>query len=105
MGFIVIAPITALAAWAIFAIARWLMRGGYGPGWWRAYAIMAAIGLAVGIYITFVLQYTVANFHLNGFPIPVHIANREKPGAPWNPADMPAAIHVGAIVTDLLFGI
>ncbi|HZV33244.1 MAG TPA: hypothetical protein VFB72_01605, partial [Verrucomicrobiae bacterium] len=83
MGFIVIIPIATLAVWAIFAIARWLRRGDFGPKWWRAFGVLALVGLLVGVWFAFFIQYKVANTHLEGFPIPVAIATREKPDAPW----------------------
>lgn len=105
MGFIIILPFGALAAWSIFAVARWLWRGGYDRQWWKAFGILGCIGLALGIWFTFVLEFTVANVHLKGFPIPVFISNREKPGDPWARATMPAAIRAGAIATNVLAGV
>src|SRR5581483_10679994 len=64
MGLIVILPFAALAGWSIFALARWLRRGGYGPKWWRAFAILALIGLGLGIWFAFFLHYHVANTRL-----------------------------------------
>ncbi|HWF18104.1 MAG TPA: hypothetical protein VG754_02510, partial [Verrucomicrobiae bacterium] len=95
----------ALAAWSIFAIFGWLRRGGFGQKWWRAYVILGLIGLALGIWFAFFLDYKVSNNHLEGFPIPVGISTREKPDAPWKKSDMPVAIRLGGTVTDLLSGI
>src|SRR5579884_3547538 len=53
MGFIVIIPIAALAAWSIFAIFRWLRRGDFGAKWLRTYAMLATAGLALGIWFAF----------------------------------------------------
>ena len=104
-GFIVIIPIAALAGWVIFAIFRWLRLGGYDRQWWKAFAMLMAVGLALGVWLTFFLEYTVANAHLHGFPIPVQIANREKPGEPWIISNMPMSIRAGGMVTDLLSGV
>jgi uncharacterized membrane protein YfcA len=70
MGFVIIIPFAALAGWSIFAITRWLRRGGYDRQWWKAFAMLAAAGVALGIWFTFFLEYSVANAHLHGFPIP-----------------------------------
>jgi uncharacterized membrane protein YfcA len=105
MGLIVILPIAALSGWSIFAIFRWLRRGDFNSKWWRAFALLASAGLAVGIWFAFFIQYKVANTHLAGFPIPVAIANREKPDAPWVDATMPASIRFGGTVTNLLSGV
>ncbi|MDB6022127.1 MAG: hypothetical protein JWQ04_1984 [Pedosphaera sp.] len=105
MGFIVIIPFAALAGWAIFAIFRWLRRGGFGPKWWRAFAILGLAGIAVGIWFAFFIQYKVANTHLEGFPIPVGIATRQKPGEPWNKSEMPLPIRIGGMITNLLSGV
>src|SRR5437660_1206452 len=45
MGFIIIIPLGALAGWSIFAIIRWLRRGGFGRKWWRAFGILGSAGL------------------------------------------------------------
>ncbi len=104
MGFLVIIPFAALFGWSIFAIFRWLRRGRYPRKWWRAFAILASVGLALGIFLAFFLQYTVAKIHLQGFPIPVVITSRE-PDGPWVQSSMPLPVRLGGIVTDLLSGI
>jgi hypothetical protein len=63
------------------------------------------VGLALGIWFAFFIQYKVANTHLEGFPIPVAIASREKPDAPWVSATMPESIRLGGMVTNLLSGV
>jgi hypothetical protein len=105
MGFIIIIPLAALAAWSIFAITRWLRRGDFGQKWWRAFALLAVAGLALGAWFAFAFQYKVANVHLEGFPIPIKISSREKPDAPWVTSHMPISILVGGRVTDLLSGV
>jgi len=105
MGFIIIIPFAALAGWSIFAIFRWLRRGGFDRQWWKAFVFLASAGLALGIWFAFFLQYKVANTHLEGFPIPVGISNREKPGEPWVKSVMPVSIRLGGTVTDLLAGV
>jgi hypothetical protein len=105
LGFIIILPFAALAGWSIFAIFRWLRRGAYEQKWWRAFAMLALVGLGLGILFTFFVQYNVANMHIEGFPIPIGIANRQKPDEPWVKSDMPASIRIGGMVTDLLSGI
>ena len=102
MGFIFILPIAALASWSIFAIFRWLRRVNFGPKWWRAFGILGLAGLGLGVWFAFFLQYNVSNYHLEGFPIPVGISVREKPDAPWQKSDMPAAVRAGGIVTNVL---
>lgn len=105
MGFIIIIPFAALAAWVIYAIFRWLKRGDFGPKWWRAYALLVCAGIALGIWFAFFTRYQMGNLKLEGFPIPVRITSREKPDAPWVTSDMPASIRIGVLVTDLLGGI
>jgi hypothetical protein len=105
MGFLVIIPFAALFGWSIFAIFRWLRRDGYEWKWWRAFAMLAAVGLALGIWLAFFLQYSVAKIHLQGFPIPISISNREQPDGPWVKSSMPLPVRLGGIITDLLSGI
>jgi hypothetical protein len=105
MGFIVIIPFAALAGWSIFAIARSLRRGGYDWKWWRAFALLACAGLALGIWFAFFLQYKVANTRLEGFPIPVQISSRENQTSPWVTSHLPAPIRLGGTVTNLLAGV
>jgi hypothetical protein len=105
MGFIVILPLGGLAAWSIFAIARWLRRGGYGVKWWRAFGLMAVAGLGLGVWFAFFLRYHVANVRLEGFPIPVQISSREGETSPWVRSDLPLAVRLGGTVANLLAGI
>jgi uncharacterized membrane protein YfcA len=105
MGFIIIIPFAALAGWSIFAIFRWLRRGDFDRQWWKAFALLASAGLALGIWLTFFLQYKVANTHMEGFPIPVGISSREKPDAPWVKSVMPVPIRIGGVITNLLSGV
>jgi hypothetical protein len=105
MGFVVIIPFAALVAWVIFAIARWLRRGGYDRQWWQVFGIFAAAGLALGVWFAFFSQYKVANTHLEGFPIPIGIANRASANEPWSQSPMPVSIRVGGVVTDILSGL
>jgi hypothetical protein len=105
MGFLVILPIGALAAWSIFATCRWLRRSAYALQWRKALTLLMAAGLALGIFFTFFLEYNVANVHLRGFPIPTRIGTREKPDEPYITADMPIAILAGAMLTDLISGV
>jgi hypothetical protein len=105
MGFIIIIPFGALAAWAIVAIFRWLRRGHLGRQWWKAYALLACAGLALGIWFAFFMQYKMANTHLEGFPIPVGIASREKPDGPWVQSAIPQPVRIGGMITNLLSGV
>ncbi len=105
MGFIIIIPFAALAGWAIFAIFRWLRRGGFDQKWWKAFSILACVGLALGIWFAFFIQYKVANTHLEGFPIPVEISTREKPDQPWVKSSMPEPIRIGGVIADFLSGV
>jgi hypothetical protein len=105
MGFLVIIPFGGLAAWVIFRIFRWLRRGNFGVEWWKAFNMLTLAGLVLGLWFVAFAQYNVANMHLEGFPIPVKIASREKPGDPWLNSTMPALIRAGAAITDVLYGV
>ena len=105
MGFVIIFPFAALAGWSIFAVYRWLRRGGYGREWWQAFAILASVGLALGIWFGFFTKYKMAGIHLEGFPIPVSIESRERPDAPWVKSAMPGPIRLGGWLTDVLSGV
>jgi hypothetical protein len=105
MGFLVVIPFGALAAWVIFRIFRWLHRGNFGMEWWKVFRILTLAGLVLGLWFVAFAQYNVANTHLEGFPIPVKIASREKPGDPWMNAAMPVLIRAGAAITDVLYGV
>ncbi|MDB6111766.1 MAG: hypothetical protein JWR69_3516 [Pedosphaera sp.] len=105
MGFIIIIPFTALAGWAIFAMFRWLRRGNFDRQWWNAFKLLVCAGIGLGVWFAFFLEYKVANTRLEGFPIPVQISNREKPTDPWVKAPLPAAIHYGGMLTNLLSGV
>ena len=105
MGFIVIAPFAVLAGWSIFTIHRWLRRGGYGREWWKAFSILSCVGAGVGVFFGFFLAYNVANKHIEGFPIPVGISNRDKSAETSPQTPMPVSIRIGGTVTDVLCGV
>lgn len=105
MGFLFIAPFALFAGWAVFAIYRWLRRGGYGREWWKAFTILSCVGVGFGVWFAFFLAYNVANKRIEGFPIPLRIYGHEKPADPWIEAPMPVTIRIGGIVTDWLCGV
>lgn len=105
MGFVIIAPIAILAGWSIFAIHRWLRRGGYGREWWKAFAILACAGAGLGVFFACFMAYNVATKHLEGFPIPVQISNRDKAADTSAQTTMPASIRIGGMLTNFLFGV
>ncbi len=105
MGFLIIAPIAFLAGWSIFAIYRWLKRGNYGREWWKAFAILSCVGVVVGIFFARFIAYNVATKHLQGFPIPVQISNRDKTADTSAQTPMPASIQVAGMAADILCGV
>jgi hypothetical protein len=104
MGFLVVIPFGALAAFVIFRIHRWLRRGKFGPEWWRAFRLLASAGVGLGLLFALFTRYNVGNVHLEGFPIPLKIASRDTPNGPWVYAAIPALVRAGAAITDLLYG-
>jgi amino acid transporter len=104
MGFLVVIPFGALAAFVIFRIHRWLRRGEFGPEWWKAFRLLASAGLALGLWFALFTRYNVGNVHLEGFPIPLKIASRDTSSGPWVYAAIPELVRAGAAVTDLLYG-
>jgi hypothetical protein len=105
MGLLVIIPFGALAAVVICRIFNWLRRDDFGPEWWRVFKILALAGVLLGVWFTWFASYNVASVHLEGFPIPIRIASREKPGAPWIDSNLPLLVRAGAAITDLLYGV
>lgn len=104
-GFIIIVPIAALAGWSIFALRRWLWRGDFEPRWRRRFAIHCCVGIALGIFFAGFMKYHVANARMEGFPIPVVFATREKPEAEFQSARMPMTVRFGGMATNFLSGI
>src|ERR1700678_929320 len=105
MGFLIIAPFAILAGWSIFAIHRRLQRSSPGGEWRKSFTILSCVGAAVGVFFAFFLQYNVANKHIEGFPIPLQISNRDNPADPTAKASIPVSIRIGGMVTDLLCGV
>jgi hypothetical protein len=105
MGLLVVIPFGALAAWVIFRIFGWLYRGDYDLEWWKAFKLLALAGFVLGLWFILFARYNVANTHLEGFPIPLKIASREKPGDPWVNSSMPVLVRAGGAITDLLYGV
>lgn len=105
MGFLVVIPFGGLAAVVIFRIFGWLRRGNFGTEWWRAFKLLTLAGIMLGLWFVLFARYNVANTHLEGFPIPLSIASREKPDGPWIYSSMPVLLRAGAAITDLLYGV
>jgi|ERR1700722_2643608 len=105
MGFIFIAPFAVGALWLIFAIHRWLRRGGYGREWWKAFTILSCVGAALGVFFAFFMAYNVANKRIEGFPIPVGISNRDKTAENPAPTPMPGPVRIGGMATNILCGV
>jgi uncharacterized membrane protein YfcA len=103
MGFLVIIPFAALACFGIVGIFRWLRRGNYGREWWKAFTILALVGLALGVFFSFFLEYKIANKRIAGFPIPVAISTLENGN--WTREVLPASLRYPGLLTDLLSGI
>jgi hypothetical protein len=103
MGFLVIIPFAALACFGIIGIFRWLRRGNYGREWWRAYTILALVGLGLGIFFGFFLEYKVANKRIAGFPIPLAISTHENDS--WTKQNLPPSVRYPGLITDLLSGV
>ncbi len=104
MGFIVILPFAALAFWAPFAVRRWVWRPPFDAAWRRYYWRLFALGVLVGLWFANGLSYHVAKKRIDGFPIPVGIADPLENGG-WQPDQMPPSVHWSARVTDVACGV
>lgn len=105
MGYLVVIPFGALAAYIIFQIFGWLHRGDFGMEWWKAFKRLALAGVVLGLWFMLFAHYNVGNNHLDGFPIPLKIATRENPAGPWVNSDLPMLVSIGAAITDLMYGL
>ena len=96
MGFLVIIPFAALAAWVVVRIFLWLAaRRLRRPEWWKAFGLLALAGVALGVWLrfTFFTHYSVSKRHMSGFPFPLEITSQEKPDSPWIKSDLPPSIR------------
>lgn len=103
MGFLVILPFGALAAWSIVKIYFWLRRANWGPGWWNAFRILSLAGLALGFWFNFFLEYKVINKRMAGFPIPLAISTLNN--GVWTKQILPDALRYPGIITNILSGV
>jgi len=103
MGFLVILPFGALAAWSIAKIYYWLRRANWGPEWWNAFRILSFAGLALGVWFNFFLEYKVTNKRMAGFPIPLAISTLDN--GTWTKQILPDAVRYPGIITNFLSGI
>ena len=71
MGIFLIIPFPALSVWTLIALFRRLRRRDTSRGLWGAFSILAACGIAVGIWCAVYCEYRVGTgFRIGGFPIP-----------------------------------
>ena len=103
MGFLVILPFGALAAWSILKIYFWLRRANWGPEWWNAFRILCLAGLALGVWLNFFLEFKVINKRMAGFPIPLAISTLDN--GTWTKQILPADVRYAGMVTNFLSGI
>jgi len=62
----------ALSSWVLVALFRRLRRQHASGGWWVAFGVLVACGVALGIWCAFYCEYHVGTrFRIGSFPIPV----------------------------------
>ena len=82
MGFLFVTVIFALSCWELAATFRRLRRGGAGVGWWIGLTGLLLIGLAVGFWCAFDVEYHAGpNFRIGGVPLPLVFFHLE--GGQW----------------------
>lgn len=64
--------LAAASTWSLVALFRRLRRRREGVGSWIAFGVLAACGVALGIWCAFYCEYHVgANYRFGSFPIPI----------------------------------
>lgn len=72
MGMLFVLVLFASSTWAVIALIRRLRRKHASGGWWIAFGVLVACGVALGIWCAFYCEYRVGPRHRVGsFPIPV----------------------------------
>ena len=72
MGILIVILFLALSVWTFVALFRRLHRQHASRGLWFAFSVLAASGVAVGIWCALYCEYHLgARFRIGSFPIPV----------------------------------
>ncbi|HEX7469821.1 MAG TPA: hypothetical protein VF437_03670 [Verrucomicrobiae bacterium] len=79
MGILFVIVLFALSSWALIALFLRLRRQHTSTGWWVAFGVLIACGVALGIWCAFYCEYHVGTrYRIGSFPIPVvffHLEN------------------------------
>jgi hypothetical protein len=103
-GLIFVLPVAALSIWVIATTFCRLKREHAEPECWSKALLMAAIGVGLGVWFSFFLQYQPIRIcRFAGFPIPTHV--EQFADETWKESAMPATIRIASHATDFLFGV
>ncbi|MBA4148506.1 MAG: hypothetical protein H0X66_10370 [Verrucomicrobia bacterium] len=104
MGLLFIIPVLAISIWIIYSSYRALRRGEVSPVWRKRFKVMLVIGVVLGIYCAFLVEYQPNPVvGIKGFPVPTSIHRFEN--EVWKTNPFPLPIFVMAKLTNFLFGI
>ena len=72
MGMLFVIVFLGASSWALASLVGRLRRSRAGGGWWLAFGLLAATGIAVGIWCGFAVEYHLgARYRVASFPLPV----------------------------------
>lgn len=101
MDYLMVIVLLGLAAWSVIAVFRYLRLHDFNAKWWLAFALLAALGMGVGIWAGTRLEYQpTQRKRVLGFPLPLAVFVRE--GENWTDFVPPTAVQYGAVVANVL---
>lgn len=79
MGILIVIVFLALSSWALVALFRRLRHQRATSGWWVAFGVLVACGVALGVWCAFYVEYNVGTrYRIGSFPIPVVFFHLEQ---------------------------
>jgi hypothetical protein len=105
LGLILAVVLLALSAWGVVATVRRFRQIGAGRGWWSSFGVFGVLGMAVGAWFAFRVEYQVSpEFRFIGFPVPVAFFHLED--GRWTDFIIPPYASIPALLADTVgFGV
>ena len=101
MGVLIVIVCLALSSWELIALFRRLRHQQVTGGWWLAFGVLVACGVALGIWCAFYCVHRVGTrYRIGSFPIPVVFFHLEQ--GDWVDFPVPEFQAWLAVVTNVI---
>lgn len=101
MGIFIVVFVLALSSWVLVALFRRLHRQHAPPARWLAFGVLVALGVAVGIWCAFYVEYHIGSrYRIGSFPIPIVFFHLED--GQWVDFPVPVFQAWAAVFTNII---